>query len=207
MVISVEVEDGRKLAEGLIKQITGGDKIAARFLHREYFEFQPQFTLWLVANARPRAHADDDALWRRIVQIPFTVVIPPDERDPDLKRRLRTDPHEQTAILAWLIQGCLDWQRCGLDVPRRVHDYTDEWRTENDPLGEWIADSCDLDPDAWTPTHELRASYEHWATANGIHPISGGKPWTSALKAHGLTDHRRKAARGWTGVKVTGDGR
>ena len=105
MVVSVEVDDGKRLAEGLIKQVTGGDKIAARFLHREYFEFEPQFTLWLVANARPRAHANDDALWRRILQVPFTVVIPPAERNPDLKRTLRTDPTEQTAILAWLVHG------------------------------------------------------------------------------------------------------
>lgn len=117
MVVSVEVEDGKRLAEGLIKQLTGGDKIAARFLHREFFEFEPQFTLWLVANTRPRAHASDDALWRRIVQVPFTVVIPEPERDPELKRALRTDPAEQTAILAWLVQGCLEWQRRGLDVP------------------------------------------------------------------------------------------
>lgn len=133
MVVSVEVDDGKRLAEGLIKALTGGDTITARYLYAEAFEFTPQFTLWLVANARPRVHADDDALWRRILQIPFTVVIPPDERDPELKRALRTNPVEQAAILAWLIQGCRDWQTRGLDVPDRVRDYTAEYRAENDP--------------------------------------------------------------------------
>jgi hypothetical protein len=157
MVVSVEVEDGKRLAEGLIKQLTGGDKIAARFLHREYFEFEPQFTLWLVANARPRAHADDDALWRRILQIPFTEVIPAAERDPELKRALRTNPAEQIAILAWLVHGCLEWQEHGLAVPERVRNYTEEYRQENDPLAEWIADECQLGAEHWTAARDLRA--------------------------------------------------
>jgi putative DNA primase/helicase len=203
MVVSVEVEDGKKLAEGLIKQLTGGDKIAARFLHREYFEFEPRFTLWLVANARPRAHASDDALWRRILQIPFTVVIPPDERDPELKRALRTDPDEQTAILAWLVQGCLQWQRRGLDVPDRVRDYTNEYRAENDPIAEWITDECQLGPEHWTAAPELRTSYERWCEAAGSKPIDAGRPWGAALKTRGCTRHKRSAGHGWQGITTT----
>jgi putative DNA primase/helicase len=203
MVVSVEVEDGKRLAEGLIKQLTGGDKIAARFLHREYFEFEPQFTLWLVANARPRAHASDDALWRRILQIPFTEVIPAAERDPELKRTLRTDPAEQTAILAWLVQGCLKWQRRGLDVPERVHNYTEEYRQENDPLAEWIADDCQLGPDQSTQVRELRESYERWCEQNGTRAIDAGRRWGDALKAHGCTQQRGHGGkRKWTGISL-----
>lgn len=207
MVVSVEVEDGKRLAEGLIKQITGGDKIAARFLHREYFEFEPQFTLWLVANARPRAHANDDALWRRILQVPFTEVIPPDERDPELKRALRSDPDEQQAILAWLIQGCLDWQRRGLDVPDRVRDYTNEYRQENDPLAEWIADDCQLGPDRWTAAKDLRDAYERWCNTNGVQPIATGRGWGAALKAHDCESRpgQRGRKRGWQGIATTTD--
>lgn len=202
MVVSVEVEDGKKLAEGLIKQLTGGDKVAARFLHREYFEFEPRFTLWLVANTRPRARANDDALWRRILQIPFTVVIPPDERDPELKRALRTDPAEQTAVLAWLVQGCLQWQERGLDVPNRVRDYTAEYRAENDPLGEWITDECSLHPDEWTPARALRDAYEHWCEEIGTKPIDGGRPWGNALKARDCSRAKRNAGRGWKGIAL-----
>jgi putative DNA primase/helicase len=202
MVVSVEVEDGKRLAEGLIKQLTGGDKIAARFLHKEFFEFQPQFTLWLVANARPRAHAGDDALWRRILQVPFTVVIPPDERDPDLKRALRTDPTEQAAVLAWLVQGCLDWQRNGLQVPDRVRNYTDEYRAENDPLGEWITEECRLADDHWTPARELRDAYELWCQEAGAKPLDAGRTWSAVLKAHGCSRQRRHGGHGWQGISL-----
>ena len=203
MVVSVEVEDGKRLAEGLIKQLTGGDKIAARFLHREYFEFEPQFTLWLVANARPRAHANDDALWRRILQVPFTEVIPQDERDPELKRALRTDPADRSAILAWLVRGCLDWQRNGLDVPERVRSYTEEYRRENDPLAEWLADDCELGEEHWTPAAQLRGEYERWCIAAAIEPIDGRRAWGRALKAHGCTRTKRNAGHGWQGVSLT----
>lgn len=208
MVVSVEVEDGKRLAEGLIKQLTGGDTIAARFLHLEYFEFEPRFTLWLVANTRPRAHADDDALWRRILQIPFTVVIPEAERDPELKRALRTDPAERTAILAWLVQGCLQWQRRGLDVPDRVRDYTAQYRAENDTLADWIADDCELGQH-WTPARDLRVAYEYWCEENSIKPVSTGQSWGKALKGHDCTEKRgAHGKRGWVGIalRVTGDG-
>jgi putative DNA primase/helicase len=202
MVVSVEVDDGKRLAEGLIKQLTGGDTVTARYLYAEAFEFAPQFTLWLVANARPRVHADDDALWRRILQIPFTVVIPAAERDPELKRALRTDPAEQTAILAWLVQGCLDWQRRGLDVPARVRDYTAQYRAENDPLAEWITDECDLDAGHWAPGRELRAAYETWCTESSSKPIDPGRPWGNALKAHGCERKRHAKAHGWQGIAL-----
>lgn len=206
MVISVEVQDGARLAEGLIKQITGGDKIAARFLHQEFFEFEPQFTLWLVANARPRAHSGDDALWRRILQVPFTEVIPAAERDPDLKRALHTEPAEQAAILTWLVQGCLAWQREGLNVPARVRNYTDEYRTENDPLADWIADECELAPDYETAVGQLRSAYETWCERNGNRPIDAGRRWGDALKAHGCATKRTGRERRWTGIQlVTGD--
>ena len=145
-------------------------------------------------NARPRAHANDDALWRRILQVPFTVVIPPDERDPELKRALRTDPDEQQAILAWLVQGCLDWQHRGLDVPDRVRDYTAEYRQENDPLADWIADDCQLGPDHWTATRELRDAYERWCNQNGVQPITATRSWGTALKTHGCEHTPANAA-------------
>jgi len=206
MVVSVEVDDGKRLAEGLIKQITGGDKIAARYLHKEFFEFEPQFTLWLCANARPRAHASDDALWRRILQVPFTEVIPTDQRDPELKRSLRTDPAEQTAILAWLVRGCLEWQRQGLNVPERVRNYTEEYRRENDPLAEWIEDRCELDTDHWTASRELRESYENWCDSAGIDPLSAkGNGWRSALATHNCTSTPRNGRRGWLGIRPRSD--
>ena len=117
LVISVEVDDGKALAEGLLKLLTGGDTVAARFLYRETFEFRPVFKLWLAANDRPRVNADDAAMWRRILQLPFVNVIPEAERDERVKLALRNDPAVQTAILAWAVQGL---PRMATARPRRA---------------------------------------------------------------------------------------
>src|SRR5262249_17900430 len=132
MAIGVEVDEGKRLAEGLIKQLTGGDTISTRFLYQEFFEFRPQFKLWLPPNDRPRVSAADSGIWRRIVQVPFTEAIPESERDPEVKRRLQHDPEVQAAILAWAVEGALVWQQDGLLIPERVRSYTDEYRAEND---------------------------------------------------------------------------
>src|SRR5262249_61678229 len=97
LVVPLEVDEGKALAEGLLKALTGGDTVTARFLYRELFEFKATFTIWLAANARPRVNSDDEAMWRRIVQVPFVVVIPEGERDPDVKRQLTTSEPERTA--------------------------------------------------------------------------------------------------------------
>jgi putative DNA primase/helicase len=189
IVISIEVDEGKALAQGLIKTLTGGDTVAARFLYRETFEFRPVFKLWLVANERPRANADDDALWRRIIQVPFTQVIPEGERDERVKLELRTSPEVFAAILAWAVEGCIDWQMDGLAVPDSVREYTSQYRAENDPLREWIADCCDTGPNLHAAVADLRHSYEQWAATNGEHPI-GSKTFAAKLQARGYTTDR-----------------
>ncbi|MGO9976814.1 MAG: phage/plasmid primase, P4 family [Solirubrobacteraceae bacterium] len=120
LVLGTEVDDGKQLAEGLVKQLTGGDTVTARFMYRDYFEFRPSFKLWLAANHRPRVNADDEAMWRRILQLPFTQVVPSERRDPELKRMLTTDPAVRSAILAWAVEGSIEWAARGLGVPQRV---------------------------------------------------------------------------------------
>jgi putative DNA primase/helicase len=197
-VVSIEVEDGKALAEGLLKLLTGGDTVAARFLYRETFEFQPRFKLWLAANTRPRVNADDAAIWRRIIQIPFSNVVPEADRDERVKLELRTNPQVHSAVLAWAVRGCLEWQQIGLAVPKCVLDYTAEYRAENDPLREWLADSCELDADAWTSNRDLRHSYEAWCETNGEKPLTA-KAFTAALTAAGCT--REKASRAERGMR------
>ena len=202
LVTSIEVEDGKRLAEGLVKSLTGGDTVAARFLHREFFEFVPAFKLWLVANHRPKVRADDDAIWRRIVQMPFTHVISEDERDPSLKEQFKADKAIQAAILAWAVAGCLAWQRQGLAVPGLVTEYTAEYRAENDPLAGWIEDFCELGPEHWTPTVALRGSYERWCKAAGIEPIDTRNTWGPALERHNCEpEGGGRRGRGWRGIR------
>ncbi len=201
-VISVEVDDGKALAEGLLKMLTGGDTVAARFLYRETFTFRPQLKLWLAANARPRVSADDAAIWRRILQLPFVNVIPETERDERIKIALRTDPAIQSAILTWAVQGCLEWQQRGLDVPASVRDYTAAYRAENDPLREWLSDCTLADPTAWTSTADLRSSYEHWCQTNGEKPV-GPKKLGALLETKGYPSQRSpEGARGRGGISV-----
>lgn len=200
-VTSVEVDEGKKLAEGLLKMLLGGDKVSARFLYSETFEFDPAFKLWLAANQRPRVSADDDAMWRRIVQVPFTNVIPEDERDPNLKRLLKTDADIQRAILAWAVRGCLEWQEHGLAIPDVVRKYTAEYRAENDPLADWLAANCHFSSTAETPTADLRDSYAAWATLNNEHAVSNAA-YGKALKGHGCKPARRGQTRVWRGVAL-----
>jgi putative DNA primase/helicase len=200
-VLSIEVDDGKALAEGLLKLLTGGDTVAARFLYRETFEFQPRFKLWLAANSRPRVSADDAAIWRRILQLPFVHVIPEADRDERVKLQLRTDPQVHSAILAWAVQGCLEWQKVGLAVPKCVRDYTNEYRDENDRLRDWLADCCTLDPAGWTSTADLRHSYEEWCVDNAEKPLVP-RLFGTSLTAKGCTAQKTSGARGWKGISL-----
>jgi putative DNA primase/helicase len=199
VVISVEVDEGKALAEGLLKLLTGGDTVAARFLYSETFEFVPRFTLWLAANERPRVRAEDAAMWRRIVQLPLTQVIPDEERDERVKIELRTSPEARSAILAWAVQGCLEWQRQGLAVPECVRTYTDEYRREQDRLGDWIETCCTLEPVLVTTARDLRKSYDEWCEANAERPVSNVE-WGRTLRDRGCSSTTVGRAKAWTGI-------
>ncbi|MDT7972904.1 MAG: phage/plasmid primase, P4 family, partial [Armatimonadota bacterium] len=114
LVTAIEVGEGKRFAEELIKTLTGGDTVAARFLYREFFEFRPRFKAWLAANYKPEIRGSDYAIWRRIRLIPFTVTIPPDEQIPDLAEQLKG---ELLGILNWALEGLRDWLANGLQPP------------------------------------------------------------------------------------------
>lgn len=200
-VASTEMEDGRRLAEGLVKMLTGGDKTAARFLYQETFEFTPQFKIWLAANHAPRVRDDDDAIWRRILRIPFERVIPKEEREPGLKLELRNPDKTGAAILAWAVKGCMDWRCNGLGVPPVVEQATEAYRQDMDPLAEFFTDCCEFDPSAWTATVHLRAAYEEWARQSGAF-ILNDRRFADRLKARGCGTERRSAGRGWLGIRL-----
>jgi putative DNA primase/helicase len=205
LVVSIEVDEGRQLAEGLLKLVTGGDPVTARFLYRETFEFRPSFKLWMAANERPRVNADDAAMWRRIIQVPFTHTIPESERDDRVKLKLRTNPDAQAAILAWAVQGCLEWQRHGLAVPDCVRSYTAEYRAENDLLADWLTDACLLGPELYAFANELRGSYEKWATEASEKPLAG-KAFAARLKTRGCTPAKHGSGRRiWRGIALCDD--
>lgn len=203
-VASIEVDEGKRLAEGLVKALTGGDTVAARFLHRESFEFRPAFKLWLAANHAPRVRDDDDAMWRRILRVPFVQSIPKAQRDPNIKAHLRDAAAAGPAVLAWMLRGCLDWQRDGLKIPQTVEDATQEYRESQDPLKDFLTDCCVLMPAAWASTAKLRAEYERWAKERGETHLLVGNAFTEKLKAHGCVPEKRGNVRGWLGIGLAG---
>ncbi len=171
-VSAVEAEGGRPLAEAMVKQLTGGDTVTARFLFKEFFEFTPVFKLWLAANSRPTVSGTDNGIWRRIRLVPFTVTIPPEERDRDLVRKLA---EELPGVLAWAVRGCLRWQAEGLGVPPEVEAATEAYRDEMDVLGGFLTDCCVLREGIQVTSAELYAAYLTWCEVNGERPVTRRK--------------------------------
>ncbi len=198
-VAAVEAEGGRPLAEAMVKQMTGGDVVTARFLFREYFEFRPAFKVWLAANHKPVIKGTDHGIWRRIRLVPFVVTIPEDERDPDLVEKLKA---ELSGVLAWAVRGCLAWQAQGLGVPRAVREATEGYRGEMDVLGGFLADRCDVEPGAMARTKELYESYRRWAEESGERPITK-KAMGMRLAERGFAPAKgTRGARCWQGLRL-----
>ncbi len=187
-VVSIEVDEGKRLAEGLVKMLTGGDSVSARFLYKEEFTFMPQFKLWLAANDVPKVKDTDEALWRRILRVPFEHTIPKQERDPKVKSTLRATKIAGPAILAWIVRGCLKWQERGLKVPEVIEQSTDEYRQSQDPLREFYEDVCVFEPTAIVPVKDLRAAYESWGEDVGIKAkyLLGRAAFNARLEAKGI---------------------
>jgi putative DNA primase/helicase len=203
IVTSIEVDEGQKLAEALVKAITGRDKMAARYLYKATFEFQPQFTLWLICNHLPTVSNIDDAMWRRLLRLPFTYK--PTSVNKNLKADL-TDPiHASPAILTWIVQGAMDWFKNGLKVPASVRLATEKAREQMDPLADFITEECTIDPAVFTPTTILRMRYELWCRGNGQKYPLGPRNFDRQLEARGLKrDHKyveRKKTWCWVGIR------
>ncbi len=158
-VSSAEVEQGRALAESKIKNLTGRDTVTARFLFAEPFDFRPEFKLWLSTNNKPMIYGTDDAIWDRIKLIEFTQRFEGRDADTQLPEKLRA---ELPGVLAWMVRGCIEWQRGGLRETRRVHDATSAYRDEMDTLAGFIEERCIVRPDVWCKFADLYAAYDEW---------------------------------------------
>lgn len=163
-VTASEVDDGRRMAEGLIKQMTGGEPMSARFMRAEFFEFLPEFKIFLATNRRPHLDGGDPAIWRRIHQVPFSVTIPENERDPELKNKLLA---EREGILAWLVRGAVEWFKNGLQVPAAVKAATEEYRREMDLIGVFLDELCEVGDDFETEAGRLYIAYTGWCKESG----------------------------------------
>jgi putative DNA primase/helicase len=132
---------GVKLKDALIKALTGGEVIAVRRLHQDFFELKPQFKIILSGNHKPIIQDDSDGIWRRVFLVPFDIQIPEEEVDTDLPQKLR---REASGVFRWMIRGCLDYLNNGLGVPEKIRAVTAEYREESDPIGAFLRNGCDI---------------------------------------------------------------
>ncbi|MGG1254322.1 phage/plasmid primase, P4 family, partial [Brevibacillus agri] len=199
-VCASETDEGKRLDEPLIKQLTGGDKITARFLFREYFEFTPLFKLFLATNHLPNIRGSDEGIWRRVRLIPFQVRIPDNEIDTQLGMKLR---NELPGILLWAIQGCLKWQAEGLNPPLVVQEATDKYRSEMDIMANFVSERCDIGSNKETTIAVLYDNYRQWASEAGEYVLSQ-REFTKRLRERGFDDKRigKNGSRGLRGIEV-----
>ncbi|PTR14214.1 putative DNA primase/helicase [Nitrosospira sp. Nsp2] len=186
-VATSETDEGRRFGEATVKQLTGGDDIAARFLYGEHFVFKPTSKIWLAANHKPVIRGDDYAIWRRIHLVPFSVTFSLDEMDRKLGDKLRL---EYSGILAWAVNGCLDWQRQGLNPPREVTGATDLYRKEMDLVGDWLESCCIQLASATSAAKSLYSSFKRH-TENSGRDIMNSCQFGRKLTERGFTKDKR----------------
>lgn len=183
LVYAIETDQDRKLATALIKQITGGDMIAARFLNRDFFQFKPVLKLWYAVNHKPIVKDTTESIWRRVMLIPFEVSIRKEDQDPYLPEMLDT---EAPGILAWAVRGCLEWQREGLAPPAKVLAATAAYRSEMDVVQSFLGECCVVgDTKLKVKVGELYKAFTDWAQANGEKFITN-RQFTENMNEHGF---------------------
>ncbi|MDA8348305.1 MAG: phage/plasmid primase, P4 family [Pseudomonadota bacterium] len=159
-----ETTQGSRFDEAKLKDLTGGDTLTARFLHREFFDFSPTHKILIRGNHKPVINGTDEGIWRRLRLVPFTVQIPTEEQDHRLVEKLNS---EVSGILNWAVQGCLEWQRDGLMPPPSVTEAVQRYREESDTLGRFISESCISDPPAQVKASALYQRYVTFCEAAG----------------------------------------
>jgi putative DNA primase/helicase len=198
LVVAHETERGRRWAEAKIKALTGGDKISARFMRQDFFEFTPQFKLMISGNHKPGLRGVDEAIRRRMHLIPFDVTIPPEKRNTRLAEELRA---EWGGILQWAVDGCLEWQRMGLSPPRAVIDATEAYLASEDAIGNWLDDRCEQDPDFSVTRTRLFDDWKAWAEGGGEHP-GAAKEFYAALEGRGFRQFKEHGNRKFRSLRL-----
>lgn len=199
LAVVAEASQGVALDEARVKDLTGGDRIKARSLYQNYFEFNPTHKLWAYGNHRPVVQGNDEGIWRRLLFVPFDVTIPDGQRDPKLKQKLLA---EGPGILRWIVEGCHEWQRTGLRPPSKVTDLGKTHRQQSDPVRLFVDDRCTVTAGSKEEVGRLYSSYVSWCRESGESPISKTK-FGQRLEKLGYGQHRTGAARYRLGLELT----
>lgn len=207
-VSTIETSAGRRLAEALVKELTGQDAVTARFLYKEYFTFMPVFKLWLACNHVPVIQGQDHGIWRRVRLVPFGVQFQDAEeprgpyKDKALPEKLKA---ESEGILMWLVRGCLDWQKNGLPAAKAVKTATGKLQQDMDVLGGFLAECCVFERQAFVTAKDLYSAYCRWAEDNGEKPLS--QRWFGLrLSERGTCESvRTRTGKCWRGIGLVSD--
>ena len=196
LAVAAEGENGQRLAESKIKTMTGGDRISCRPLYGNLFEYVPEFKLWLRTNELPTISGTDEAIWRRIRVIEFPITSPPEQQDKRLADRLIA---ELPGILLWAMQGCMEWGKIGLAPPASVLQSTQEYRKDNNSIGQWIESACSLDPTLRASMKDLYNSYCSWCDSSSLEPLHSTK-FGKKLTLLGYETFKAKRSNGRIGI-------
>lgn len=186
-VVTSETEDGKKLDISLVKQLTGGDMLTARFLHQEFFNFKAELKLWLTTNHKPDVTDVTTSIWERIKLIPFDAHFGPEKRDKNLEAKLQAIA---PAILAWMVEGCLQWQAEGLSDPDRVKVATEDYRKENDPIADFFDEKCEVGTGMVAKFQDLHRAFQQWEASHNVYKPTSSKQFALHLKERGFSDGR-----------------
>jgi putative DNA primase/helicase len=199
LVSASDGESGHKLAENRIKQLTGGDKISCAAMYKDLMTYVPQLKLWIATNDLPNVTGSDEAIMRRIRIVRFPVVIPPAERDQTLSASLAG---EVAGIFNWALQGYSDWKKGGLRPPESVSEATTSYRRDNDLVGQFVEERCELLPAARASSKILYENYSGWCDENGHDPIQKVE-FGKTLGRKGFKPKKLGGgAAGWSGLQL-----
>ena len=206
MVLASEIGEGKRLDEALVKDLTGGERIAARRMREDFWDFDPKHKIVISGNHKPIITGGDEGIWRRVLLVPWSVKIPDDEQDRGLADKLKG---ELPGILAWALAGCLEWQRIGLQTPQQVTAASIEFRAESDTLGQFFDSCLDFHSDARITCKQLREKYTQWCDELGHeHPV-GPRKLAERLRERGVRSTCVRTAigvrDGWAGVDLRRD--
>jgi len=200
-VVLSEIENGKRLNESLVKDLTGGDTISARFLFKEYFEFKPQFKLWLYGNHKPVIRGTDEGIKRRIKLIPFEVTIPEEKRKPR-EEILRIMKNESSGILNWALEGYQKWRNTGLSIPDKVKKATSDYFNEMDLVNNFIQDCCYVEEAKEIGAKELYTAFKKYMEESG-EPINiSSRKFNDRLKEKGFNSIRKRDGYKWQGISL-----
>jgi P4 family phage/plasmid primase-like protien len=197
-ILASESPQGACLDEERVKLLTGSDRITARGMRQDFFDFSPTHKLALLTNYRPQIRGTDNGIWRRVLMLPFEVMISAREQDPSLPAKLRD---EYPGVLAWLVRGCLEYQRLGLSPPSCVRSAISEYREDSDPFARFLDEECVIEQGQRETAANLYDAYVHWTeVSDDVEVQVSRNSFGELLRTRGLKQIRTKKMRMWRGI-------